>query len=76
MRLAREAVTDAVRRAGRLAAGLEPGKARDALVHIAEFIAERCGATYEVLFGLLRWFGPGIAARIRLRKDSQAPPEP
>jgi heptaprenyl diphosphate synthase len=41
---AREAVTARVRRCISLASGLPPGSARDALVHIAEFIAERCGA--------------------------------
>ncbi|CAN5143639.1 polyprenyl synthetase family protein [soil metagenome] len=41
---AREAVTREVRRASRLAAGLSPNPARDALVHIAEYIASRCGA--------------------------------
>jgi len=41
---ARTSVSREVRRAVRLAEGLEPGTARDALVHIAEFIAARCGA--------------------------------
>jgi heptaprenyl diphosphate synthase len=40
----REAVTEQVRRAIRLASGLEDGRARDALVHFAEFLASRCGA--------------------------------
>ncbi len=44
MRRARESVTDAVRRAGRLAEQVEVGRARDALLHITQFIAERCGA--------------------------------
>jgi heptaprenyl diphosphate synthase len=42
--LAREAVTAEVRRARDAAADLPPGRARDALVHIAEFTAVRCGA--------------------------------
>jgi heptaprenyl diphosphate synthase len=41
---ARAAVTAQVRRATHLAGGLPAGRARDALVHIAEFIAARCGA--------------------------------
>jgi heptaprenyl diphosphate synthase len=41
---ARASVSREVRRAVRLAGGLEAGTARDALVHIAEFIAARCGA--------------------------------
>jgi heptaprenyl diphosphate synthase len=41
---ARDVVTAGVRRAKRLAGGLPPGSPRDALVHIAEFIAARCGA--------------------------------
>jgi heptaprenyl diphosphate synthase len=41
---AKAAVTREVRRAVRLAEGLEAGAARDALVHNAEFIATRCGA--------------------------------
>ena len=41
---AREAVSESVRRARKLAAALAPGPARDALVHIAEFLAVRCGA--------------------------------
>jgi heptaprenyl diphosphate synthase len=41
---AREAVTAEVRRAKHLANALPRGRARDALVHIAEFIAARCGA--------------------------------
>jgi heptaprenyl diphosphate synthase len=40
----RDAVTAKVRRCVNLASGLPTGSARDALVHIAEFIAERCGA--------------------------------
>jgi heptaprenyl diphosphate synthase len=42
--LARATVSRHVRRATDLAAGLAPGVARDALVHIAEFLAARCGA--------------------------------
>jgi geranylgeranyl pyrophosphate synthase len=41
---ARDVVTAGVRRAKKLARGLPPGSPRDALVHIAEFIAARCGA--------------------------------
>jgi heptaprenyl diphosphate synthase len=41
---AREAVSGSVRRARRLAGGLAPGPAREALEHIAEFLAIRCGA--------------------------------
>ena len=41
---AREAVTHEVRRAMRLTEGLAPGPAQDAFLHIARFIAERCGA--------------------------------
>jgi heptaprenyl diphosphate synthase len=41
---AREAVSTSVRRARKLALDLAPGPARDALVHIAEFLAVRCGA--------------------------------
>jgi len=41
---ARGAVTNQVRRAKALAEGLEVGRARGALVHIADFISERCGA--------------------------------
>jgi heptaprenyl diphosphate synthase len=41
---ARDAVTGEVRRAKRLAGELPFGPARDALVHIADFIALRCGA--------------------------------
>jgi heptaprenyl diphosphate synthase len=41
---ARQAVTAEVRRAKSLAEGLEDGRARQAMLHIAEFIAERCGA--------------------------------
>ncbi|HCO02154.1 MAG TPA: geranylgeranyl pyrophosphate synthase [Actinobacteria bacterium] len=41
---ARVAVTEEVRRAKSLAEGLPAGSPRDALVHIAEFIAVRCGA--------------------------------
>ncbi len=42
---AREAVSRSVRRARKLATALAPRPARDALVHIAEFLAVRCGAT-------------------------------
>ncbi len=42
--LARRAVTREVRRAKQLSEGLAPGRARDALVNIADFLAERCGA--------------------------------
>ena len=45
LRTAREAVTAEVRRAKRVAARMPAGPARDALVHIAEFIAVRCGAS-------------------------------
>jgi heptaprenyl diphosphate synthase len=41
---ARAAVTDQVRRAVRAAETLAPGSARDALLHLAVFLAERCGA--------------------------------
>ncbi|MCA1727274.1 MAG: polyprenyl synthetase family protein [Actinobacteria bacterium] len=41
---ARAAVTDQVRRAIRAAESLPQGDARDALVHLATFLAERCGA--------------------------------
>jgi heptaprenyl diphosphate synthase len=41
---ARQAVTDEVRRARTLAGRVASGVARDALLHMAEFIAERCGA--------------------------------
>ena len=41
---ARQAVTFESRRAKRLAQDLVPGGARDALIHISEFIAARCGA--------------------------------
>ncbi|MDP8955894.1 MAG: polyprenyl synthetase family protein, partial [Actinomycetota bacterium] len=41
---AREAVRTEFRRAERLADGLPEGKAREALIHIAEFTAIRCGA--------------------------------
>ena len=41
---AREAVTSQVRRSNRLAEGLAQGRARDALLHIAGFLAARCGA--------------------------------
>jgi heptaprenyl diphosphate synthase len=41
---ARRAVSHEVGRAVRLAEGLPSGRARDALVHIAEFLAIRCGA--------------------------------
>jgi heptaprenyl diphosphate synthase len=41
---AREAVSGSVRRARKLAGGLAPGPAREALEHIAEFLAVRCGA--------------------------------
>ncbi|HYT30222.1 MAG TPA: polyprenyl synthetase family protein [Actinomycetota bacterium] len=44
LHLARAAVGRHVRRAKDLATGLTPGPARDALVHIAEFLAARCGA--------------------------------
>jgi heptaprenyl diphosphate synthase len=40
----REAVSSEVRRAKRLADGLAPGSARDAIIHIGEFLAYRCGA--------------------------------
>ena len=42
--LARDAVTREFRRAKRLAEGLPPDPVRDALIHIAEFTAVRCGA--------------------------------
>jgi heptaprenyl diphosphate synthase len=42
---AREAVSTSVQRARRLALDLGPGPARDAMVHIAEFLAVRCGAS-------------------------------
>jgi heptaprenyl diphosphate synthase len=41
---ARRAVTEWVRRSKRLAEGLPAGSARDAFLHIADFIAVRCGA--------------------------------
>jgi heptaprenyl diphosphate synthase len=41
---ARRAVSDEVRRASRIAEDLEPGRARDALLSITQFLAERCGA--------------------------------
>jgi len=41
---AREAVSRSVRRAKDLADGLQHGSARTALLHIAEFLAARCGA--------------------------------
>ncbi len=41
---ARAAVRTEFGRAKRLAAGLPPGSAREALIHIAEFTAIRCGA--------------------------------
>ena len=41
---ARAAVTAEVRRASRIADDLEPGRARDALLTITQFLAERCGA--------------------------------
>ena len=41
---ARLAVTEHAGRAIRAAEGLPPGAARDALVHLATFLAERCGA--------------------------------
>jgi geranylgeranyl pyrophosphate synthase len=44
LRLARAAVTGEVRRAIKLGSKLPAGRARDALLHIAEFIAVRCGA--------------------------------
>jgi len=42
---ARESVSNSVRRATSLAAGLAPGPARDAMVHITEFLSVRCGAS-------------------------------
>ncbi|MGH2692064.1 MAG: polyprenyl synthetase family protein [Actinomycetota bacterium] len=42
--LAREAVSGQVRKAIEAAEGLPDGRARDALVRLAEFIATRCGA--------------------------------
>ena len=44
LRRAREAVTREVRRAVALAEELPEGTARTALVHLAQFIATRCGA--------------------------------
>ena len=41
---ARDAVTNQVRRAKALAESLEDGRARRALIHIADFISARCGA--------------------------------
>jgi heptaprenyl diphosphate synthase len=41
---AREAVTKEVRRAQKLAEGLPAGSAKDALLHLAEYLAARCGA--------------------------------
>jgi heptaprenyl diphosphate synthase len=41
---AREAVSRSVRRARQLAGGLASGAAREAMEHIAEFLAVRCGA--------------------------------
>ncbi len=41
---ARAAVTQQVRRAISLASGLERGRAQEALIHFARFLAERCGA--------------------------------
>jgi heptaprenyl diphosphate synthase len=41
---AREAVLRSVHRARRLAESLAQGPAREALVHIADFLADRCGA--------------------------------
>jgi heptaprenyl diphosphate synthase len=41
---AREAVFRSVDRARKLADSLAPGPAREALVHIADFLADRCGA--------------------------------
>jgi heptaprenyl diphosphate synthase len=41
---AREAVTREVRRAQKLAEGLPTGPAKDALLHLAEYLAARCGA--------------------------------
>jgi heptaprenyl diphosphate synthase len=41
---ARRAVSDEVRRAIRLANGLPAGPAREAFVHLAEYLATRCGA--------------------------------
>jgi heptaprenyl diphosphate synthase len=43
--LARETVTGEVRRAIAEAEGLPPGTARDALLHMARFLAARCGAS-------------------------------
>jgi heptaprenyl diphosphate synthase len=42
---ARSAVTEEVRRAVAAAERLPPGVARDALVHLSRFIADRCGAS-------------------------------
>jgi geranylgeranyl pyrophosphate synthase len=42
---ARAAVTKSVTRATSLAASLAPGPARDAMVHITEFLSVRCGAS-------------------------------
>ena len=44
LRRARDVVTAGVRRARKLAGGLPAGSPRDALVHIADFVAARCGA--------------------------------
>jgi geranylgeranyl pyrophosphate synthase len=41
---ARDAVTKEVRRARQLAEGLPDGAPRDALLHLAEYLAARCGA--------------------------------
>ena len=41
---AREAVTREVRRSQELAEGLPDGSAKDALLHLAEYLAARCGA--------------------------------
>jgi heptaprenyl diphosphate synthase len=42
---AREAVSRHVRRATSLAQTLQPGPAREALVHVADYLALRCGAS-------------------------------
>jgi len=43
---AREAVTNEVRRARKLAEGLPSGSPKDALLHLAEYLASRCGAGF------------------------------
>jgi heptaprenyl diphosphate synthase len=43
---AREAVTKEVRRARKLAEGLPSGSPKDALLHLAEYLASRCGAGF------------------------------